>query len=210
MNVLNIVDVDTPEKTIEFCNYLQSIVNSCSGFIKTKGDFYHVMNAVIMSSEDRCFLSIVDIPISYNFRLTGKCGALLSIKDDQIKSNVSKYLNYYGATTRGNELLNLYNEYYNNLSIYEMVYHEENAYNIPGFENAVSKTDLSLIPVVDKYGIMHMINSSKSITPLNKSDTCSVSIYKKTDTIYTVEYRIFKKKFKLYMSIYFNIIKLYH
>ena len=207
--MMDMIDVNSDEKFLEFCNYIQPIVNSCAGFIKTDGDFVHVMGNIILESADGCFLNVIDLPVSYNYRMTGKCNVLLSAKEEADKMNLVKNLEYYGSWSKSQEMLYLFNQYYNMISTgYSIVYSEDDAYNIPGFGEAVSSINYSMIPVVDWNQNMHMLSVSKSIIPLNKGDTCKVLIYDKRDGIYTTEYRVYKKKFKLYMSIYYNTIKL--
>ena len=207
--MIEMIDVNSNEKFLEFCNYIQPIVNSCAGFIKTDGDFIHVMGNIILESADGCFLNVIDLPVSYNYNMTGKCNTLLAAKEESDKMNLVKNLEYYGSWTKSQEMLYLFNQYYNIMpNEFDIVYGEDDAFNISGFGNAVSSIAYSMIPVVDCNRNMHMLSVSKSIIPLNKGDTCRVLIYNRLNGIYTIEYRIYKKKFKLYMSIYYNTIKL--
>lgn len=208
-DTLGMIYVDSEKKIIEFCDYIQPIVNGCGGFIKTVGDFAHFPGCLILQSNDISFLSIIELPKYYSIRISGKCNTLLSLKEDLLKINIIDKLAYLGNFNKYHEMLNNYNKYYdlttnsNNIIVLSI----DDMYAVNGFEEMSKSTDISHIMLTDYEGINHIIYVSKIITPLVKGDTCKFILYKNIiNNIYTVEYRIYKKKFKLNMSVFFNII----
>ena len=50
----------------EFCSYIQPILNSCSGFIKTDGYMTHFPGVIVTMDADQTFYGIIHIPVIYN------------------------------------------------------------------------------------------------------------------------------------------------
>ena len=57
---------------VDFCNYVQPIVNGCAGFIKTDGYMTHIPGTIIMMSSDETCCAIIHIPVIYNIYITNK------------------------------------------------------------------------------------------------------------------------------------------
>lgn len=196
------------QDNIDFCNYLQPIINSSSGFIKTNGYMSHIPGTILMMSEDEMVFSIINIPIIYDKYIYSSINSFLGLKDDESKSDMIKNIYFTGSNIKNNHLLSYYNNYFDIDNKLRCIYYEPDCYNILGFEDISSNVNISKINVIVGQRL-YRIPASKSITPLNKADSASLRIYETNNKeISIVKYTVFKKKFKLSVDIFFNIITL--
>ena len=74
----------------DFCNYIQPIINSCSGFIKTDGYMVHFPGTIVIMDADQTFYGIIRIPVIYVFKFTAIINDFMSMKkpEQRIFSNL--------------------------------------------------------------------------------------------------------------------------
>ena len=191
---------------VEFCKYVQPIVNGCSGFIKTVGFFVHIPGVLMLMSDDESFVSIINIPVIFNCTLYGYINSLLGCKEEEQQRNLPENIYYTGSNIKANKLIDYYSRYKTIENVSQLLYSELDCNNIPGFTEMVGKTDFSTINVTDGTNVFR-IPVSKTITPINKGDSVSIKIFR--DILYpdigVVKYITYKKKYKLPIELYFNI-----
>lgn len=208
-------DKSVPDKEflLDFCKYTQPIVTGCAGFIRTDGYVLHTPGLLLFMSYDECFFSIVRIPVIYNIIFISSIRKFLANKEDEDRMNILENTYTLGNNLIMEKMLKYY-EIYKDIPIISYKYYEEpNCYNIPGFSeySSSSSYDIGWIELIDNNKTLYRVPASKLITPLNKDDTCSIGIYECAHTNYrdtkrTVMYEMYKKKFKLYVDIFFNIM----
>lgn len=193
------------QKIIDFFNYLHPIVNGCSGFIKTDGYMVHIPGYVIMMDVDETFCSIINIPCIYDIYTTAKINTFLSIKEECDMKLENLY--FLGWNIKNQHLMRYYNTLIGIESKTKCVYLEPDCYNINGFAEAVSKSSISHVDISDGTYI-YRIPAGKPVTPLTKSDSASLQIYDNIDyhDLKTIRYSVYKKKFKLTVDIFANIL----
>lgn len=191
----------------EFFSYVQPIVNGCGGFIKSEGYMTHFPGVIVMMSADETTCAIIHIPMIFDVYMTADISRFLQLKEpkDQLLEN----LYFTGWNIKGQHLMNYYNLYDGIDNKAPCIYSEPDCFNINGFEDAVSNSSIGNVRVSDGSSY-YRIPASKSIVPITKSDTVSLRIY---NCVYdglhhvrTIRYSVFKKKFKLNVDIYSNII----
>lgn len=195
---------------IEFCKYIIPIVTGCAGFIRTSGYICHVPGYIVMMSNDESFLNIVKIPIIYNIVISAKINDLLKIKKEEDMINLMQNIYYLGNNIKYNSMMQYLGIYTNIDNYSKCIYSEDDCFNIPGFIEQTSNSDIGYVNVSN--GIRNfMIPAAKSITNLNKSDKVGLKIYDYINNQYderikTIRYSMYKNKFKLTSDIFANII----
>lgn len=195
---------------VDMCEYLQPLVNSCSGFIKTKGYITHIPGVVLLMSADETFFSIINIPVIFNITFTANINKFLFNKEEELQKNILSNTYFLGNNQVYMKMIRYYDMYRN--ATYNTIYHNDNCLDIPGYYDGVIQSDIKMMNIIT-INNRFMVPVSKAITPLNKGDECSITIY---DYIYqdiigdkaTVKYQLYKKKFKIMVEIFFNILKL--
>lgn len=206
------MNIPTREELIDFCKYLQPIMNACSGFIKTNGYMLHIPGRVMMMSADETVFAYINIPVIYNIMIIADIGAFLRAKEEDEQAEILRSTYFLGSNIKYDTLLR-YNELYGNRMILPLnVYFTEDdcLSNINGFAELVKSSDIGFMNVTDGHNY-YMIPVSKAITPITKSDMCKIEI---TDYISnpsditkrTVHYTTFKKKFKIEIELFMNIL----
>lgn len=196
---------------IEFCNYIQPIIKGCAGFIKTDGYFTHIPGCIMMISMDQTVFSFVKIPLNVDIVLSGNINRFLGLTDEE-KDDPIRSLYYFGYNILMNKMINTYKNFENISRSRTPVLSEDDCYNLEGFTEAVAGSGISFINVSDgQYN--YRLYASKSITPLNKADTCKLDIYPyESDNFVmipnqrTVRFTVYKKKFNLVVEIFYNIL----
>ena len=204
----------TREELIDFCKYLQPIMNACSGFIKTNGYMLHVPGRVMMMSADETVFAYINIPVMYNIILMADIGAFLRAKEEDEQADILRLTYFLGSNIKYDTLLK-YNDMYGNRQLLPLnVYISEDdcLSGINGFEDLVKSSEISFMNVTDGHHY-YMIPVSKAITPITKSDMCKLEIIdymsNPSDTTKrTVHYTTFKKKFKIEIELFLNILVL--
>lgn len=195
---------------IEFCKYVNPIITSFAGFIRTTGYVTHIPGYIIMMSDDESFINIIKIPIIFNIMITAKINDLLKLKDENSMMNLFQNTYFLGSNIKCNNCINYFNTYNNIDSKSVCIYSEDDCYNINNFSVVSSNTEIGYINVSN--GIKNfMVPASKSITNLNKADKVGLKIYnyiinQDDNNIKTIRYSLYKNKFKLIADIYSNII----
>ena len=196
------------ENFIDFCNYLQPIVNGCAGFIKTDGYMLHTPGHIYMMSADETFFSHIKIPMVYNILFVSNINMFLRCKDPEQQEHVLELTYFFGSNIKAASLLT-YAEAYSNTDNMICEYHEPDCMNIDGFGNKVSNsTEINNMTVCSTCH-WYRIPVSKSITPINKGDICELQIYRPyecEDSKRIIRYTVHKKKMKLDIDIYCNIM----
>lgn len=199
-----------PNICLEACTYLQPLINSCSGFIKTEGYFAHDPGVISMFSADETFFSCIQIPVCFDISFVSNINKFLSNKTEDEMKNIFSNIYFLGENLV-KDRLDTYRMLYTSLEVTKTPLFIADDYTmIPGFEEAVNSVEVTNLAVTMP-NIKFVIPVSKAITPINKGDTCSVSIYEDAYNrlgSYTVKYSIFKKKFKVFVNIYFNVLSL--
>lgn len=195
---------------VDFCNYVQPIVNGCAGFIKTDGYITHIPGTIIMMSADETCCAIIHIPVIYNIYMTSIINTFLAIKTPEYQSIFPRLIYFNGWNIKRDKLLYYCNVFSDIDRTSRCIYSEPDCFNIPGFEDAMNTTSIEHVNVSD--GIYnYRIPASKSITAAVKADTISLKIYEDTSgygSVKTVRYTIQKKKFKISVDVFSNIIML--
>ena len=194
-------------KNIEFCKYLQPIVSGCSGFIRTVGFMYHFPGHLVLMSFDESYLSIIDLPVIYDIYIVASINTFLGLKEEEQMANLIENVYFTGYNIKMNRMKYSYPFYSNIDSIVPLIYHEPDCYNIIGFEEAVSSSEIKYVNVSDG-NYNYRIYTSKAITPLNKGDSASLDIFlsNELENVRIVRYTVFKKKFKLNIQIFSKIL----
>ena len=81
---------------VDFCNYVQPIVNGCAGFIKTDGYMTHIPGTIIMMSADETCCAIIHIPVIYNIYMTSIINTFLAIKTPEYQSIFPRLIYFNG------------------------------------------------------------------------------------------------------------------
>ena len=195
---------------IDFCKYVNPIITSFAGFIRTSGYVTHIPGYIIMMSDDESFINIIKIPIIFNIMITAKINDLLKLKDKNSMMNLFQNTYFLGSNIKCNNSINYFNIYNNIDNKTICIYSEDDCYNINNFSVVSSNTEIGYINVSN--GIKNfMVPASKSITNLNKADKVGLKIYnyiinQNDNNIKTIRYSLYKNKFKLIADIYSNII----
>lgn len=195
---------------VEFCKYLQPIVNGCAGFIKTDGFMLHTPGHIYMMSADETFFSHIEIPAIYNIMLVANINSFLRCKESEQQEHVLENIQFFGSNIKAGSLLKYAEDYVINID-QSMVcdYYEPDCMNSEEFREKVnSSTEIGYIV---KHGCYdwYRIPVSKCITPINKGDICELKIYRyigNIDNKRLVRYIVHKKKMKLDINIYCNIM----
>lgn len=199
-----------PSLYIDFCKYVNPIITSFAGFIRTTGYITHIPGYIIMMSDDESFINIIKIPIIFNIMITAKINDLLKLKDENNMMNLFQNTYFLGSNIKCNNSIKYFNIYNNIDNKTICIYSEDDCYNINNFSVVSSNTEIGYINVSN--GIKNfMVPASKSITNLNKADKVGLKIYnyiinQNDNNIKTIRYSLYKNKFKLIADIYSNII----
>lgn len=192
----------------DFCNYIQPIINSCSGFIKTDGYMVHFPGTIVIMDADQTFYGIIRIPVIYTFYFTAIINDFMAMKkpEQRIRDN----LYFSGWNVKHDALIRAF-ELFNDIdNKVRCIYYEPDCYNINGFAETITNTGISKINVFTNSS-RYLIPSSKAITPLSKGDMASLRIYDYIinpldNRVKTIRYSVSKKKFKLIVDIFSNIL----
>ena len=198
---------------IEFCKYIQTVVSGCAGFIRTQGFMWHQPGVIIMMNADETVVSIIRIPIVYDIRLVANINTLRNIKEEKDMENLFDNVYSPGLNIKGNRLQKYLLDYGNINEAGRCIYSEDDCHNIPGFDNNLASSDIHYLNIVDG-DKFYTVPVSKAFTPVSKPDSCGIKVY---DYIYdmnntnikTLQYNVYKKKFKLNIEIFCNILTLY-
>ncbi len=196
---------------IEFYNYIRPIVSGCAGFIRTDGYMLHYPGVIVLMNADESFVSIIKIPVIFDIKLVSIIGEFLKLKTDEEILNMYNRLYFTGWNLKEFSLVKYMNDY-NILNQYQCEFQEDDCFNLSGFTEGMSNSEISFISIPKNEYRVYRIPVSKAITNVAKSDSVSIKIYKylwsNDDMLRTVRYTVFKKKFKLNIDIYCNIILL--
>lgn len=183
-------------------NYLQPIVSGCGAFIKSSGFMMVQHDVLVMMSYDRAFLSVVQIK-PLNLIYIAEISTFMKCKNDPEHFMENSY--FLGGNAIYYEMEALYINYWETINVHGdtiLEYHEEDIYNIPNFKENISTSGFRWSSF-SANGIQYKLMVSKSIFPLNKDDSCSVSIFNMyQDNTRVLRYRVYKKKLKLYVDIF--------
>jgi hypothetical protein len=194
----------------EFFQYIRPIVYGCSGFIKTDGYMLHQPGSITVMDAGEMYCGIIKVPILYPFTIVSKINTFLSFKDSESIDLNNLY--FLGSNIKMQHLMNYYNQYNDIDTKVRCIYSEPDCYNIDRFQDTNSTADIKYVNISD--GIRcYRIPSSKAITTATKSDTVSLFIYDyifdpSNESVKTARYSIYKKKFKLTVDIFSNIMVL--
>lgn len=199
------------QELIDFCKYLQPIVSGCSGFIRTEGFMTHFPGVLILMNMEETYCSIIKLPVIHNVYLTSSINKFLGLKTEEEQSNVIANTYFIGYNIKQMHSFGYYMTY-KDIDLVPCIYSEDNCTNIPGFEQASGSSDVGEINVSDGIN-SYRVPASKIITPINKGDTASLKIYKyianpSDNNLRTVRYTTIKKKFKLQIDNFSNILVL--
>ena len=193
------------QQITDFFNYVQPIVSGSLGFMKTEGYFTHFPGVIVAMSSDETYCAIIHIPVIFNVYMTAQISTFLQLKTTEIQSLDNTY--FVGYNVKNASMMNYFNFYNWIDDKAECIYSEPDCFNIPGFEECMASSNISSVIVSDgaKY---YVVPASKSITQAAKADTVSLKIYNnpRSSFVKTVRYTIYKKKFKLPVDIYSNIL----
>lgn len=189
---------------------IQPIINSCAGFIKTDGYMTHIPGFILMMDASESYFSIIRLPFTEYTLILAEINTLMSLKTPDKRADVN-ILYFSGNNLVYNKLMSYYKRYNDIDCKSSCVYSSPNCMDLTDFRNAVSESTIGKINVSDgRYN--YMIPVSKAITPITKADSVSLNIYNYNDTldnIRTVQYIIKKKKFKVTIEIFSNIMLLH-
>ena len=192
----------------EFLNYVAAIATRCSGFIRSVGYVTHRPGLLLMMNEQETFLVTVIIPVIYNLPFTAKIKDINNCKDfEGNEKDFYEFIYFSGYNQKELRCLDYFTGY-NAIKSNRMIYYEDNIMNIPGVEEKILNP-IDRINIIHN-GVRYLIPIGKSITNLNKKDTCALSIYNhiyNSNICNTVKYTIYKEKFKLYVDMWFNILR---
>ena len=193
------------QEILDFFKYVQPIVNSSLGFIKTEGYFTHFPGVIVAMSSDETYCAIIHIPVIFNVYMTAQISTFLQLKTPDVQNLENLY--FVGYNVKNVSMMNYFNQYNGIDEKTECIYSEPDCFNIPRFEECMSSSNISSVIVSDgaKY---YVVPASKSITQAAKADTVSLKIYNnpRSPFVKTVRYTVYKKKFKLPVDIYSNIL----
>jgi len=195
---------------VEFYKYLQPIMNSSFGVIKSDGYMTHIPGTVMTMSDDESMFAFIKIPVIEDMYLTSIISKYIGLKEIDENIDLNSTLYFSGWNVKRDRLINLYNIYSGIENKVRCLYYSPNCNTIPGFTEAVSTPNIMTMNVSDGM-YNYRIPVSKSITSISKSDNVELRIY---DCVYnpmncnvkTVHYRIFKKKFKIFIDVFVNIL----
>ena len=197
----------TPDRQhiLDFFSYVQPILNGSLGFIKTEGYFTHMPGVLLAMSSDDTYFAVIHIPVIFNVYITAEINTFLQLKTPDVQYLENTY--FVGNNIKHDTMMR-YHAYYNDIdNKVPCIYGEPDCYNIPGFAECMKRSDICNVRVADgkRYFI---IPASKAITQASKADLVSLKIYDnpRSPEIKTVRYNIYKKKFKLFVDIYSNIL----
>lgn len=193
------------QQITDFFNYVQPIVSGSLGFMKTEGYFTHFPGVIVAMSSDETYCAIIHIPVIFNVYMTAQISTFLQLRTPEIQSLENTY--FVGYNVKNASMMNYFNLYNGIDDKTECIYSEPDCFNIPGFEGCMASSNISSVIVSDGAGY-YIIPASKSITQAAKADTVSLKIYNnpRNPLVKTVRYTIYKKKFKLPVDIYSNIL----
>lgn len=178
-------------------DFLYPIITGCAGFIKSNGSVYIDNNIVYMLSEDKCFFSIVRLPIDTGIRYINNISTFVSCK--QNPNDIKIHPRFFGSNILIQDyyrLITLFNDITNN-SVKE---YDSEIYDI--YSN-IKDNNIIWTDVVNG-NTMYKIYSDKSIFPINKGDSCRLNVFNNIQdqsTKYMI-YNIRKKKLKCNVEIF--------
>ena len=193
------------QQIIDFFSYVQPIVNGSLGFIKTEGYFTHFPGVIVAMSSDETYCTIIHIPMIFNVYMTAEISTFLQLKTPDVQRLENTY--FVGNNIKNTSMMNYFKFYDGIDDRAKCIYSEPDCYNIPGFAECIANSNISSVIVADgsRY---YMIPASKSITQAAKGDSVSLKLYDnpRSPMIKTARYTVYKKKFKLFVDIYSNIL----
>lgn len=193
------------QQMYDFFSYVQPIVSGSLGFMKTEGYLTHFPGVIVAMSSDETYCAIIHIPVIFNVYMTAQISTFLQLK--YMENQTLENLYFVGYNVKNASMINYFNFYNGIDDKAECIYSEPDCFNIPGFKECMASSNISSVIVSDgaRY---YVIPASKSITQAAKADTVSLKIYnnERHPLVKTVRYTIYKKKFKLPVDIYSNIL----
>lgn len=190
---------------LDFFSYVQPILNGSLGFIKTEGYFTHMPGMLLAMSSDETYFAVIQIPVIFNVYITAEINTFLQLKTPDVQYLENLY--FVGNNIKLNSMMEYLASYNGIDDKVPCIYTEPDCYNIPGFTECMKRSDICNVRVADgkRYFV---IPASKAITQAAKADTVSLKIYDnpRSPMIKTVRYNIYKKKFKLFVDIFSNIL----
>lgn len=190
----------------DFFSYVQPILSGSLGFIKTEGYFTHIPGAIVAMSADETYCAIIKIPVIFDVYITAQINTFIQLKTPEVQTLENLY--FVGWNVKNRSLMSYFN-YYNDIdSILPCIYSEPDCFNIPKFDECMASSSISNV-IVTTDTQYYIVSASKSITQASKADTVSLKIYQNPENqlIKTVRYTVYKKKFKLPVDIYSNILQ---
>ena len=195
----------------EFLNYIQPIASGCFGYTRTDGYMTHIPGYILASDEYGYYFYIVQIPVIYDLQFTARIGDIIKCKDFQgSKEDFYKFIYFTGYNIPGMKNvsnLNFYNQFINDNS--NIIYSEDNCMLNPDFEKVSSVTGIFAMNVSNGKDFFR-IPIGKSVINMSKGDACSLKIYNylkgNEDRLKTARYTLYKKKLKLNIEIFTNIL----
>ena len=196
-----------------FCSYIQPILNSCLGYIKSDGFFTHIPGYILAMSADETTFAVINIPVIYEIYVTAYIPRFMQLKTPEEQENLFNEVYFTGWNMKRDSLIQ-YNQKYGATMSVAPIYEEPNVFNIPNFDQISKQTSIGNVTIFGD-NKCYLIPASKSITPISKSDSCSLRLYNcmlnhidqnQYSNIKTLRYTLFKKKFKLNVDIYMNIL----
>lgn len=190
----------------EFFKYVQPILSGSLGFIKTEGYFTHIPGVIIAMSSDETYCAIIKIPIIFNVYVTAQINTFIQLKTPEVQTYENLY--FVGWNVKNRNLMGYFNYYDGVDNNMPCIYSEPDCFNIPKFDECMSSSSISNV-VVTTGTNYYIVPASKSITQVSKADTASLKIYQNPENqlIKTVRYTVYKKKFKLPVDIFSNILQ---
>ena len=190
---------------LDFFSYVQPILNGSLGFIKTEGYFTHMPGMLLAMSSDETYFAVIQIPVIFNVYITAEINTFLQLKTPDVQYLENLY--FVGNNIKLNSMMEYLASYNGIDDKVPCIYTEPDCYNIPGFTECMKRSDICNVRVADgkRYFV---IPASKAIAQASKADTVSLKIYDnpRSPMIKTVRYNIYKKKFKLFVDIFSNIL----
>lgn len=197
--------MDNQNNLTDFFNYVQPIVSGSFGFIKTEGYMTHFPGVIVAMSMDETFCGIIHIPVIFNVYITSVINTFLQLKTPEVQLLENTY--FVGNNIKNAAMMRYFAEYDNLSKNSTPIYTEPDCYQIPNFMDCVGSSSISNIRVSDGQNF-YVVPASKAITQVAKADTVDLKIYNnpRSPIIKTIRYTVYKKKFKLPVDIYSNII----
>ena len=186
---------------------IQPIINSCAGFIKTDGYMTHIPGFILMMDASESYFSIIKLPFTEYTIILAEINTLMSLKTPDKRANADN-LYFNGNNLVYNKLISYYSMYNDIDNKSECIYSSPDCMRLDGFNENVSMSTIGKINVSDGKN-NYRIPVSKAITPITKNDSVSLNIYNSPDTsdnIKIVQFIIKKKKFKVTIEIFSNIM----